>query len=112
MPFDNRDRPPTAADLDAFLDRLERLLEELALRRRPSRPAPAQPPGQLVTLAQIAEISHRPRRVLERYRRELPPPRVLGRPGRPDRWDWAEVRPWLQTAFGLRLPEHYPGGSP
>jgi hypothetical protein len=132
---DNNDRTAQPAELEAILAQLEKLsdkkdvhtilneLERLrydvtALRShlgppilRSPAPIPALPPPteQLVTLDQIGAMVHRSKRSMERYRSQMPPPRLRGRRGQPHLWEWAEVRPWLETIFGLRLPEHFPG---
>jgi hypothetical protein len=132
---DNNDRTAQPAELEAILAQLEKLsdkadvhtilneLERLrydvtALRsqfgpplpRSPAPiPAPPPPTEQLVTLDQIGAMVHRSKRSMERYRNQMPAPRLRGRRGQPHLWEWAEVRPWLEATFGLRLPEHFPG---
>ena len=104
-------RPATAADIASLRARLDQLRAELAAlgRRLPAnRGGTAGPPEQLVTLDQIAAMVHRSKRSLERYRKRMPVPRVRGRRGRPHLWAWAEVRPWLEATFDLRLPEQFP----
>lgn len=65
--------------------------------------------GDLVTLAQAAGMVHRAKRSLERYKSKgLPMPTVDGGGGRPDLWDWAVLRPWLEEEFGFRLPATFP----
>jgi hypothetical protein len=68
-------------------------------------------PEQLVTLDQIGAMVHRSKRSMERYRRQMPAPRVQGRRGRSHLWAWPEVRPWLEATFSLQLPERFPGLS-
>src|SRR5690349_14649029 len=120
MPPDREEKPATSADIEALLTELERLRADVAsLRGQVGGSPPASPgtiplpipppPEQLVTLDQIGAIVHRSKRTMERYRTQMPTPRVRGRRGRPHLWAWAEVRPWLESTFGLRLPEHFPG---
>jgi hypothetical protein len=131
------ERPATSADVQAvigelgnladkndirnILSELERLRTDVATTlANQAGPAPAAvpaptglpagpPPEQLVTLDQMGAVVHRSKRSLERYRAQMPPPRARGRRGRPHLWAWHEVRPWLESAFGLRLPEQFPG---
>jgi hypothetical protein len=113
MPTHLRICPRRAADLDdlrALIGQLQTDLHVLLGGRQPA--AESSPPAeQLVTLSELATIVHRSKRSLARYRWQMPAPRVLGRRGRPHRWDWAEVRPWLQKTFGLRLPKRFPRPS-
>jgi hypothetical protein len=104
-------RPATAADIAfvlALLERLRAALAALGSRLPANRGGTAVLPEQLVTLDQIAAMVHRSKRSLERYRKRMPAPRVRGRRGRPHLWAWAEVRPWLEATFDLRLPEQFP----
>jgi hypothetical protein len=77
----------------------------------PAAPGASALPEQLVTLDQIGAMVHRCKRSMERYRGRLPAPRVRGRRGSPHLWSWPEVRPWLEEAFSVRLPERFPGLS-
>jgi hypothetical protein len=120
MSSNNHEQPPTAADIQKVQAALEKLHAEMeALRGRltpqegredqlPPERTSAELTQDLVTLDQMAALVQRCKRTLERYRRELPAPRFRGRRGQPHLWDWAEVRPWLEETFGLRLPEHFP----
>jgi hypothetical protein len=109
----DRDRPVRAADLDELRGLIQQLFEELYALLRGRLPAvPLSLRPQWVTLNQMAAVVHRSKRTLERFRRHMPAPRVLGRRGRPHLWDWPEVRPWLEATFGLQLPERYPGIPP
>ncbi len=114
------ERPATSADIKAILTELGRLRADMAsLRGRVggttadlSSPTPLlipPPSEQLVTLDQIGAMVHRSKRSMERYRKQMPAPRVCGRRGRPHLWAWTEVRPWLEATFGLLLPEYFPG---
>jgi hypothetical protein len=124
MSSDNHEQPASAADIQKVRTALENTLEKLhaellALRGQltpqegkedqlqPERTS-AELPQDLVTLDQMAAMVRRCKRSLERYRKQLPPPRFRGRRGQPHLWDWTEVRPWLEETFGLRLPEHFP----
>ena len=70
---------------------------------------PVEPLDDLVTLAQAASMAHRRKRSLEHYKkRDLPLPQVEGGGGRPALWEWAVIRPWLESTFGLRLPSTFP----
>lgn len=120
MEADKDEKPATSADVEALLTELGRLRADVASLRGqagwpiPGSPAPiplpVPPPAeQMVTLDQIGAMVHRSKRTMERYRRQMPAPRVHGRRGQPHLWAWAEVRPWLEAMFGLRLPEHFPG---
>jgi hypothetical protein len=149
MPADDREKPATAADVEAILAELEKLpakedvrtlraeLERLSARMdveglraelgrlraevaslkglaapggAPAAPRPTEVPAEPpVTLDQIGAMVHRSKRSMERYRSRMPPPRLRGRRGQAHQWDWAEVRPWLEQTFGLRLPERFPG---
>lgn len=71
-------------------------------------PPPAE---QLVTLDQMAAIVNLSKRSMERHRKGMPPPRVRGAGGRPSRWAWSDVRPWLERQFGRTLPECFPAYS-
>jgi hypothetical protein len=124
MPSDNHEQPATTADIQKVRAALENAMEKLhaemvALRGQltpqegkddqlPPERTSTELPQDLVTLDQIAAMARRCKRTLERYRRQLPAPRVRGRRGQPHLWDWTEVRPWLEETFGLRLPEHFP----
>jgi len=120
MPPAKDERPATSADINAILTELEKLRTDMASLRGqagwtipgPSSPTPLPippPSEQLVTLDQIGAMVHRSKRSMERYRKQMPAPRVRGRRGRPHLWAWTEVRPWLEATFGLRLPEYFPG---
>ena len=115
-------QPATAADFEAVRVELERLRIEVAALRVLSSPAgdnprgpPRQPvsslPEQLVTLDQIGAMVHRSKRSMERYRSQMPHPRVRGRRGQPHLWAWTIVRPWLEETFSIPLPDSFPGFS-
>jgi hypothetical protein len=72
-------------------------------------PPPVEPPD-LVTLNQAAAIVHTSKRTLERYKTKgkLPAPAVEGGGGKADRYDWKTMRPWLESEFGIKLPETFP----
>jgi hypothetical protein len=61
-------------------------------------------------LNQAAGIVHRSKRTLERYKTtgKLPAPAVEGGGGKPDFYDWKVMRPWLESEFGIKLPEVFP----
>ena len=64
----------------------------------------------LVTLDQAAGMVHRTKRALEHYKSkgELPEPTVEGGGGRAHLYDWRTLRPWLESTFGIKLPETFP----
>lgn len=90
--------------LEEILRRLDEMSRHLAARR--AGPPPAE---QLVTLDQCAATVGLRKRSLERYRGQMPPPRVKGRNGRPTLWAWLEVRPWLEKTFGRDLEGFFRG---
>ena len=103
-----RHRSATTADvkrllrlLGALAKRVDRLAEVQG-ERRPALLVLSD----LLTLEEVGSAVHRSKSTMARYRDYMPAPRILGRRGRPHRWDWAEVRPWLEKTFGLCLPEH------
>lgn len=61
-----------------------------------------------VTLYQMAAIVSRSKSTLERFKKNLPPPKVKGGNGRPDEWDWTEVRPVLEERYRRELPARFP----
>lgn len=64
---------------------------------------------QLVTLDQMAAIVGAKKRSLERYKGSLPAPKIQGQRGLASKYEWAEVRPWLEQHFAKKLPENFPG---
>jgi len=120
------ERAATSADVQLLIQEIAAVRQELAalrlevgqLNARLDQPngtlvpgiLPPDPADQLVTLDQMAAIVHRRKRSLENYRgRGLPEPKARGHRGQAARWSWATARPWLEDAFGLTLPESYPG---
>jgi hypothetical protein len=79
-----------------------------------SQPAGAEASGiegridGLVTLDQCAALVNRNKRSLERYKKQMPRPKVLGGGGKPHEYAWSEMRPWLEKTFGRPLPERHP----
>src|SRR5262249_43949052 len=72
-----------------------------------------------VTMDQAASMVNRGKKTVERYlndpkyqKRRPPPPDVEGGGGKPHEWRWSVIRPWLESEFGRKLPEHYPGRNP
>jgi hypothetical protein len=61
-----------------------------------------------VTRQQAAAIVNRSPRTLERYKKQMPKPRVPGGKGVPAEWAWSELRPWLEEKFKRKLPESFP----
>ncbi|MBI3467504.1 MAG: hypothetical protein HY000_31225 [Planctomycetes bacterium] len=88
-----------------FRDRVERILADRRID------PPAWPSGgglqQLITLDQAAALVNRKKRSLEKYIGKMPPPRVIGRGGKPHEWAYDELRPWLEEKFSRRLPETF-----
>jgi hypothetical protein len=39
---------------------------------------------------------------------KMPKPDVEGGGGKPHEWIWANIRPWLETEFGKKLPPILP----
>jgi hypothetical protein len=69
--------------------------------------------AQFVTLDKMAAMVGRSKRTLEkllnRPRNPFPGPDIEGGGGKPHEWNWAKIRPWLETEFGRALPEQFPG---
>lgn len=76
-----------------------------------SKALPPIEPPDLVTLNQAAAIVNASKRTLERHKTkgELPDPAVEGGAGKAARYDWKVMRPWLESKFAMKLPEHFPG---
>lgn len=62
----------------------------------------------LVTLQQAAAMVSRSKKTLERRKKNMPIPKVSGGGGKPDEWEWSELRPWLEKEFERKLPERFP----
>ncbi|MCK6486639.1 MAG: hypothetical protein L6R00_21220 [Phycisphaerae bacterium] len=69
------------------------------------------PGDELVTLSQVAPLTGRTKRTLERYIRsgQLPAPDVHGGQGVANRWRWSTLRPALEKVSKRLLPEQFPG---
>ena len=65
---------------------------------------------QLVSLQDMATLVRKSKSTLERHKCQLPAPKVKVKPGsgKADLWDWAEVRPALESIFARLLPQRYP----
>ncbi len=108
-----------AAELVTEVVRLRQAVELLTARgeeQHQARPAsnPTRAPAsaeQLVTLDQIAAICHLAKSSMERYRKRMPAPAILGRGGRASRWKWdAALREFLVREFAVpNLPDTFPG---
>jgi hypothetical protein len=85
--------------------------ERAAAGRKGTTPAEASHAANvesLVTLQQAAAMVSRSKKTLERCKRNMPMPKVSGGGGKPDEWEWAELRPWLEERFDRKLPERFP----
>lgn len=65
----------------------------------------------LVTLDQVAPLTAKSKRTLERYLREgkLPEPDVPGGGGKSHKWFWKNLRPALEKVADRQLPAKFPG---
>lgn len=116
MTAERNGNPPDPAGLNAVLEQLRALQDEVRQLRGTGRAVgPASGEGadgeQLVTLDQAAAMVRRSKRTLEKYRDRLPDPRVWGGGGRPHLYAWGELRSVLVRVFGSRLPERFPGAN-
>lgn len=76
----------------------------------PSLPVDVTQLGDLVTLSQVAPLTGRSKRTLERYlaAEKLPEPDFRGGDGQSHKWYWGRLRPALQE-LGIRaLPDRFP----
>jgi hypothetical protein len=100
---------------------LERIVAATRQRETESTPVPPKPDGEVVkseipdyvTLSQAAAMVKKKKRSLEHYKTKgtLPLPVVEGGGGRPDLYDWAEMRFWMADTYGWsldQLPEVHP----
>lgn len=79
----------------------------------PSNASPNELPDELVTLSQVAPLTGRTKRTLERYLKsgQIPQPDIPGEHGKPHRWYWRTLRPAL-SQMGLRIiPERFPASK-
>ena len=67
---------------------------------------------ELVTLSQVAPLTGRKKRTLERYLRDgkLPEPDFPGGEGKSHKWHWSTLRPALSKLCNRVLPPRFPGG--
>ncbi len=78
--------------------------------------APAKTPDgddeipQTVTLDKMAAAVSRSKKTLERLKTKgkLPRPDVEGGGGKPDEWNWSNVKPILEEHYNRKLPERFP----
>lgn len=67
---------------------------------------------QYVTLDQIAATVHQKKDTLSRKKNlpgsTMPEPDHEGGGGKPDKWIWSKIRPWLENEYKMALPERYP----
>ena len=66
----------------------------------------------LVTLRQVAPLVGLSKATLRHYKDSMPPPIGSWENGKTYRWDWKELRPWLEETFDIRLPERFPDPTP
>ena len=66
-------------------------------------------PETYVTLDQAAAMVRRNKRTLERLRKLMPAPQIVGKRGQAHMWRWSALRPWLEDRFRVTLPERFPG---
>jgi hypothetical protein len=114
MATKKKDRPATKGEVGRLLTAVCQLSDEVAVLRSrlPLRQTSAQKrPEELVTLVQLAVLLRRTKRTMERYLKRMPPPRVRGRRGCPQQWDWKVIRPWLESTFDVSLPQHFPASG-
>jgi hypothetical protein len=105
-----RDREKTLHEAWRYVNKqiedLQRAIVQALESAKPEAP-------ELVTLDQVAGISHVSKRTLERRKTEgkLPAPSREGGGGKPDLYDWKIMRPWLmnEEKVPIILPEHFPG---
>lgn len=70
---------------------------------------PIPPPSlpRYVTLSQVAPLVNRHKKTLEklktRERNPLPAPDVEGGGGKPDEWEWAALKVWLEAEFNRKI---------
>ena len=62
----------------------------------------------IVTLQQAAAMVNRSKRTLEKHKTEMPAPRISDGGGKPDEWEWSELRPWLEKYSSRTLPKRFP----
>jgi hypothetical protein len=102
--------PDTRAEVERLRAEVERLRAEVeALKHGPGGGPPA---CQLVTLSQAAAMVSRSKNTLRKVRHLMPPPREPGGNGFATRWDWQDMRPWLEDYYGVNLERYryyFPG---
>lgn len=66
---------------------------------------------ELVTLTQVAPLTGKSKRTLERYLQQgaLPKPDIWGGEGKAHKWFWQNLRPALAKIANRLLPERFPG---
>jgi predicted DNA-binding transcriptional regulator AlpA len=69
------------------------------------------PLDELVTLSQVAPLTGRAKRTLERYLKDgtLPQPDFRGGEGKSHKWYWKTLRPALSKLCNRVLPPRFPG---
>jgi hypothetical protein len=112
--------PPTAPPVAASAIQTAAVPAETTLRPQPVVLPAAEtagqpigdPPDQYVTLDQMAARVNRSKKALAKRlnapNSTMPKPDVEGGGGKPHEWIWANIRPWLETEFGKKLPEIWP----
>lgn len=97
------DEASIAAEVRALREELRSLREQMA-----PQVAAVELVQQRVTLNQCAAMVHRSKRSLQGYK-DRPPPCNRPRNGQAHEWLWCDMRPWLESTFGVVLPERFPG---
>ena len=72
------------------------------------------PLDELVRLSQVAPLTGRTKRTLERYLEQglIPPPDIPGGNGHAHLWYWPNIRPALSKLCNRLLPLRFPGARP
>ncbi len=110
---------------ESFLTQIESDLKaNMPEHDRSQQEARAEPPetsdgssatvDELVTLNQVAPLTGKSKRTLERYVQQgrLPGPDIRGGDGKANKWYWRTLRPALsEFASSKQLPERFPGSQ-
>lgn len=101
------------SDIDKLFPATEASTAEPAAEPAASAPPPQlqQPVIQYVSREQASALCQKSKDTLERWLNadaNAPQPVVEGCGGKAHLYDWAKLRPWLETKSGMRLPEQLP----